>query len=188
MTTSSLNLHLIDKYSNAFMLISKNNFSSDILLQYIDLLMNSFEKYTIIIDIFASPIISNSGKIDLLNKFFKELDIPAVIEYFFIEIIKNKRADNIVQILNITKKNLLLLKGIKFIDITSSYCLEQSEKEKIKQVISDELGHEIIINYIVDKSIFGGLVISDGIKTYDDSIKNKLSLLISESAVKFQYI
>ena len=184
MAASSVNLRMIEKYSKALVLITHGIISTESLLGYIELLVGNIKKNIDICKVFASPIIAKSDKMLLLKDLCSELKIPSVLESFLAETIDNKRADNIIEILEYAKKNILMTSGKKFINITSSYDLDIKEKQKIEAVIGGEEKGNCIINYNIDESIFGGLIISDDVTTYDDSIKNKLLLLAAESEKK----
>ncbi len=58
--------------------------------------------------------------------------------------------------------------------VTSAVALTEEEKAKLKEKLEKASGHTMIIDYIVDESILGGLIVETDGKIMDSSLKRHL--------------
>lgn len=71
------------------------------------------------------------------------------------------------------------LKNKLKISITSAIILNDETKERLKQKLEDKFQKTILLNYTVDESIIGGIIIKADDKIIDGSIKNRYERLKS---------
>ena len=68
-------------------------------------------------------------------------------------------------------------KEMKKLTITTSTEISDEEKAKIEKVFSAKYDEEIYPVYLIDEAIIGGIIVFDGDKVYDGSIRNQLTKL-----------
>lgn len=68
-------------------------------------------------------------------------------------------------------------KGIAEVDVTTAVDLSAEQDNLLKNKLSAIFGKKIIVNYIKDENIIGGLIIKNGSQFIDISVKNKLNVL-----------
>ncbi len=61
--------------------------------------------------------------------------------------------------------------------ITTSMEISDEEKAKIEKVFAKKYNEEIYPVYLIDDAIIGGIIVFDGEKVYDGSIRNQLTRL-----------
>ena len=61
--------------------------------------------------------------------------------------------------------------------ITTSMEISDEEKAKIEKVFAKKYNEEIYPVYLIDDAIIGGIIVFDGEKVYDGSIRNQLNRL-----------
>ena len=62
-------------------------------------------------------------------------------------------------------------------NVTSANELSEDEKNNITNQLKNTLGQKLSLNFDVDKSIIGGLIVKVGSKMIDTSIANKINKL-----------
>lgn len=69
------------------------------------------------------------------------------------------------------------LKNKLKVSVTSAIVLNDETKERLKHKLEDKFNKTILLNYAVDESIIGGLIIKANDKIIDGSIKSKYERL-----------
>ena len=67
--------------------------------------------------------------------------------------------------------------GIAEVNVTTAVDLSTAQDNLLKNKLSSVFGKKVIVNYIKDESIIGGLIIKCGSQLIDASVKNKLNAL-----------
>ncbi len=98
-------------------------------------------------------------RIIVTNRRYAEID--SILEYFILKVKEHKKI------------------GIAY--VTTPLKLSDSQKEAVKRKLLDTTGYvSMEINYDIDESLIGGMVIRIGDRVVDSSIKNKLEGLKKE--------
>lgn len=126
-----------------------------------------------------SPVVFGDKKLKILSEIFKD-KIGKVTSTFIEILIRKRREEHLHGIacayIDIYHKST----GQKIAQIVSAIELDESIKQRLVQLLSEQLSSEIILEEKVDPSIIGGLIVSvEGFK-YDDSIKKKIQNLQKE--------
>ncbi|MFH1459372.1 MAG: F0F1 ATP synthase subunit delta [Candidatus Omnitrophota bacterium] len=80
----------------------------------------------------------------------------------------------IEEIMKIDKEKFSMVTSEK-ITVSCSFALLDAEKEKLKQVLAQQMDKKIDLDEKIDESIIGGLSVAIGAFVIDGSLKNKLS-------------
>ena len=173
---SSRNL-IAERYASALYDISSerkciDQVLSDLLIleKYIN--QNKDFKYLI-----RSPLIVSSEKLLIIEKLLLERSTNKLTLTFLKVISNNKRFASlsfiISRFLNINAER----RGEVLADITSADKLSDEQKNIIKVQLRLVLGEKLSVNYKVDKTIIGGLIVKVGSKMIDSSLASKINKL-----------
>lgn len=122
-----------------------------------------------------SPIISLSSKIASLNSIFENKVNQCLID-FFVLIIKNGRGSFLIQVLKSFVFQYEEERSIKRGVITTALSLSDTMMDQIRSIaMKISQCEKLIFEYIIDKNIIGGYVISIDNKLLDCSLKNDLN-------------
>lgn len=156
-----------------------------------------FEESKIIKEVFLSnnellkllnhPKIDKEDKISVMENIFKERASKDFVGFLTL-IIRKERQNNILQILDYF---ISLVKEYKRIGVayvtTATYMTDSQKKEVEDKLLATTKYEQFEMNFAVDKSIIGGMIIRIGDKVVDNSVSSKLSEL-SKSLYKLQLV
>ncbi|KJP90050.1 ATP synthase F1, delta subunit [Plasmodium fragile] len=171
------------RYSLALYNVGKKNkkineISSDILF-----IKNNFLKEKTFLNFLQTPNIENKEKINFLKTECKKYnnDFNPITSNFLESLFDSKRINFLQKI--IEEFELLLMKERKEIKcfVYTAKEISNAEKQKIQESILFKLKNELkpLIEYKVDKSILGGLVLQIGNQVFDFSAKYKIEKIRS---------
>jgi len=175
---------LSDRYASAlYELGTEQNCVEKIILDLKEILKYYDENKDFIL-LLKNPLISSIDKKNVLNYIFQKNNAHNLIKNFLEVISKNKRFPLLISII----KRLIDInsekRGSILTTITSAENLSEQQKENIVEKLKSKLGKDLSINFKIDKSIIGGLIIRHGSKMIDSSLKskiNKLKLVMKET-------
>ncbi len=64
--------------------------------------------------------------------------------------------------------------------VTSAKVLPPEIREKVESVFSAKLKKEITAEYLIDETLIGGIIVFDGERVYDGSVRSKLEKIRNE--------
>lgn len=164
------------RYAKAIYDIAKSNNSSDKMFAELTALANIIHSDVFISDFILSPIIAPEQKI---------LAIKGAL--------LGKVSQDIVNVLNLlAEKNRLNLfseivkayelisdeaKGVTRGIVRSAAQLNADEKQRIEDTVTKVTKKQVILNFVEDKTLLGGMVAQVGGWTFDDSLDSHLTSL-----------
>ena len=168
--------NLINYAYALFSSIENNNDKQKIFLQNIELINTILSlKETLLF------IRKNSYNKKMIKNFFKEICIELKIDIYVIYwlwvIIDNSDLNHFKKIYQTSKKYYFSLNKFISIDVFSSFTLLKQDVNMIDSFFKKLLKKKIILNIHHDPNLFCGIKIKFLNKTYDNSIKAKLSVL-----------
>lgn len=129
-----------------------------------------------IISFFHHPLIHMEEKNELMDRCFRELVHPYVLN--FLKLLHQKQRFNLIKV--IIKEFALLndeYHGIKKGVLYTASPLTDEEIERIQTAVSKKEKATIQLEVKIDESLLGGIKVTIGDHVIDSSIKNRLSLL-----------
>lgn len=149
-----------------------------------------FEEAKAVLDVFKSnkeltgllnhPKIVKEDKITVIENIFKDF-VSKEMTGFFVTIVTKDRSGDIENILEYFIDVVKKYKKIGTAYITTPKELSDAMKAKVENKLLQTTGYkEFEMEYSVDESLIGGMVIRIGDRVVDSSIKNKLNLLSRE--------
>ena len=125
---------------------------------------------------FLHPVVSLKDKKETIEEAFK--DKIGQTSFNFIETLLDENRFGIFNtILEVFIRESEKIKNMQRVEIISAVEVEDEEKEKLSQKLSEKLNKEVILNYNLDESLLGGFVVKIEDKVIDLSLKNKFENL-----------
>ncbi len=165
---------IINSYAKAWLDASFSLKKEEKVLKEIKLLSNSLEKDSLL----WQKIISSNNKLDeqldVINELSKKLKLSEITTNCLKLVTENKRLKSLASILDEWESLYYKNKSIVEVNVETVIPLSPSQDKKLKSVLEKKLNKEIKINYIINKTILGGLKINFDTFLIDDSLETKL--------------
>lgn len=167
---------LISKtYGNALFELAVEEQKIDVFAEEIKEIMQILKAHTQLQQLMKHPKIVKEEKISILESIFKG-NIQDELTGFLVLIIMKDRYSEIEHILNYFLEQVKALKKIGVCNVVTAVELQQEQKSKVEQKLLDTTDFlSMEMNYQVDQSIIGGMVIRIGDRVVDSSIATKIS-------------
>ena len=172
---------LISKtYGDALFELAVEEDKVDALLQEIEQLRQVLSENEDFGRLMNHPKIIKEEKIQVARNVFEGRMSDELLGFLIIIISKDRYRD-IDAILDYFIAEVKKYKGIGIATVTTAVPLREEQCKKIEQRLLDTTSYTTMeMNYMLDKSLIGGMVIRIGDRVVDSSIKTKLSELQKE--------
>ena len=124
-----------------------------------------------------SPLISSQDKLKIFVKILSKQNINELTHNFMKVVASNKRFAYlsliILQFIRINSEK----RGNVIAEITSAEELTDQQKNEIINKLKMKLGDKLSLDYKIDNSIIGGLIVKVGSKMIDSSLASKINKL-----------
>ena len=124
-----------------------------------------------------NPLWSQQDKNDVLIKTAKVLGLSKETLNCLDVVVENNRISDLKLILNGFEKIYNQKNGVEKVSVETVKKLSVKQDAKLKKVIENLLGKKVLIDYIINPKILGGLRVQCGSKMFDNSLVNKLNYL-----------
>ncbi len=163
------------EYAKALFELASTN--KEEIKEELEVFVNALDSNKEIYQIFDAPNISNKDKKDIITKITKGFN-DTLVRFLYV-LVDNERMLNIKEITEEYK--LLLNDSLKAIDVnvTSKEALDDIQKDKLNNLLSDKLGRKVNIINIVDNNLIGGIKCEYDGKLIDLSVRGKLNQIKS---------
>lgn len=155
-----------------FMLASEEN-ARDEYEASLEKLKDIFKEMPDYLSFLASPGISLGERLSAIETAFADV-LPANVLSFVQLMCEKGRIDNFFEAAEEYKSLLEASKHISCAKVTSAVELEEGEKIKLIEKLTAMSGGEVNIEYVIDSSIMGGLIVELDDKIMDGSLRNRL--------------
>jgi len=127
-------------------------------------------------ELLINPVISFSKKKEIFNKIFGDL-LSSFTATFFYFIIKNKRANKLIQILEEYNRLYRSEKKIMYLDLITA----KKANEELKNIIIKRLGEDkkVLVNEKINPKILGGVLIRVDDRQFDSTVKSYINKIKS---------
>ncbi|KJU82930.1 ATPase, F1 complex, OSCP/delta subunit [Candidatus Magnetobacterium bavaricum] len=127
--------------------------------------------------VFSSPMFFEKDQLDAIDLIATELALTQLCKGFILNVVKKKDIDKISDILAVlTRFYLSARKMVQAVVITSAP-LDKQRHERLRDSLRARLDKDVEIEYVIDPSIMGGIVVRAGGYVFDVSIKGQLAKL-----------
>ncbi len=138
-------------------------------------------------DMMVNPQITKDEKIEFINGVF-EGRASEVITGFLAVLVEKGRTTELISVLDYYSDRVREYKNIGVAYVTSAVALSDTQKKDVEERLLNVTDYvKFEMNYSVDESLIGGMVIRIGDRVLDSSIKQKLNTM-SRSLSRIQLI
>ena len=155
--------------------ISENKI--DVLLEEAVGLKQVFEENEELLKLLNHPKIAKDEKIKVIEDVFNN-NISDDMVGFLILIVKKDRHKDILDILSYFVSKVKEYKKIGIAYVTTAVDMSDTQKKAVEDKLISTTSYETFeMNYLVDSSLMGGMIIRIGDRVVDSSIKSKINEL-----------
>ena len=160
----SLALYELASESNSLKNIEENSIA----------FLNLFSKSNDLKNLIKDPTLDRHILINIINKITESFKLEDLFRNFLCFLITKRRFFFVEKILKSFNEICSEKRGELKAEIKSAKELSQDELKKITDELSNNFKSKIKLNYKLDQSLIGGLIVQVGSTMIDTSIKNKL--------------
>ena len=158
--------------------VEKNELDS--IAEQVNVLANAFAENPELIKLLSHPKISKEEKVSVIENIFKGRFSDDIVGFLVI-ITQKDRGAEIENILDYFQAKVREYKKIGVALVTSAIELSTEQKQKVEQKLLQQTDYENFeVEYRVDASLIGGMIIRIGDRVVDSSIRSKLDNLTKE--------
>ena len=172
---------LISKtYGEALFELALEKNELDAMAEQVTLLAEAFAENPELTKLLSHPKISKEEKINVVENIFKGRFSDDIVGFLVI-IVEKDRGSEIESILKLFQAKVREYKKIGVAQVVSAVELSAEQKAKVEHKLLEQTSYEQFeIEYSVDASLIGGMVIRIGDRVVDSSIRSKLDSMARE--------
>lgn len=155
-----------------FMLATEEN-ARDEYAASLEKLEKVFKEESDYLSFLASPGIALGERLTAIETAFAE-ELPENVLSFVQLMCEKGRIENFFEATEEYNALLNASKHISCAKVTSAAALTDAEKEKLQKKLSRMSGGDVIIEYYVDESLLGGMIVETDGKIMDGSLRSRL--------------
>ncbi len=160
-------------YGEALFKSAKSVDKLDSIYEEVKELKNIFENNKDIMKILSAPKIVKEEKIDAMKAIFSS-EVSEELMGLLLVVIEKGRQDSFIEIFDYFIAEVKEYKSIGVVYVTSAFSLDEDKKTAIENKLLETTNYkEFEMNYIVDESIIGGLIIRIKDRVIDSSLSTK---------------
>jgi len=162
------------RYSVALFDTVKNE-ELDTLLSDVQLISASLKESLELSTLLKSPLAKNEVKSNILLKIVEGMPSQKILNGLINTLKKNKRLNLFENVLNEFQDVLFEKRGYQKAKVTTAHIIDQETKNSIQDLLHDQYGSKLNLEFLVNKSLLGGMTVVIGSKMIDLSIINQVS-------------
>ena len=167
-------------YGEALFELALERNELDSMAEQVNVLANAFAENPELVKLISHPKISKEEKINVIETIFKGRMSDDIVGFLVI-IVEKDRGSEIEDILKLFQAKVREYKKIGVALVTSAIELSTEQKQKVEQKLLQQTDYESFeVEYKVDASLIGGMIIRIGDRVVDSSIRSKLDNLTKE--------
>ena len=161
-------------YGDALFELALEQNELESIAEQVDILTQSFAENPELLKLLTHPKISKEEKISVIENIFKGRFSDDIVGFLVI-ITQKDRGAEIEAILNYFLAKVREYKKIGVARVTSLVELSAEQKKRVEEKLLQQTSYESFeVDYSVDASLIGGMVIRIGDRVVDSSIRTKL--------------
>ena len=164
-------------YGDALFELALEQNELDSVAEQVDVLAQSFAENPELLKLLTHPKISKEEKISVIENIFKGRFSDDIVGFLVI-ITEKDRGAEIENILSYFMAKVREYKKIGVARVVSAVELTKEQKSRVEKKLLQQTSYESFeVDYSVDESLIGGLVIRIGDRVVDSSIRTKLDTM-----------
>lgn len=134
------------------------------------------------LSVLKNPSLTNSEQNELLEILKKSLELSETTYRFLITAVQNKHFDTLENIFKNFQNRYYIKKNILMVEVETAQALSSSQNKKLQEKLEKYLKQKVIISYLINPKVLGGLSVCYNSVRIDDTLAGKLTRL--EKAMK----
>lgn len=171
---------LAKRYAKALFELAVDNRSQEKVFSDLRGLNEIFSKEKETHEFLASPLITPSQKEAVLKQVLENKNVSKEVIETILLLARNERLGIFSDLVHAFEKEIDASNGVIRGKVRSASALAPEERGRIEQTVEKFLKKKVIMTYVVDPSVIGGLVAQVGSYTFDDSISAHLTRMNEE--------
>ena len=164
-------------YGDALFELALEQNNLDAMAEQVDMLAQAFAENPELLKLLTHPKISKEEKVSVIENIFKGRFSDDIVGFLVI-ITEKDRGAEIEGILNYFKAKVREYKKIGVARVTSAVELSAEQKKRVEEKLLQLTSYESFeVDYSIDASLIGGMVIRIGDRVVDSSIRTKLDTM-----------
>ena len=169
-------------YGEALFELALEKNELDSIAEQVNVLADAFAENNELIKLLSHPKISKEEKINVIESIFKGRMSDDIVGFLVI-IVEKDRGSEIEDILKLFQAKVREYKKIGVALVTSAIELSTEQKQKVEQKLLQQTDYETFeVEFKVDESLIGGMIIRIGDRVVDSSVKSKLDRMARDMA------
>ena len=172
-------------YGEALFQLALEENTLDLVMEEVEYVKNAFAENDDLLKLLNHPKISKDEKIKVIENIFKGNLSDSVVGFLVI-IVEKDRYNELEAIFDYFIGVVREYKNIGSVAVTSAVELTEEQKKQVEERLLQVTKYvDFIMDYQVDESLIGGMVIRIGDRVVDSSIKSKIDAM-AKSLSKIQ--
>ena len=171
---------LAKRYAKALFELAIENRSQEKVFSDLGALNAIFAKEKETHEFLVSPMVTPSQKETVLKQVLEDKNVSKEVIETILLLARNERLNVFGDLVHAFEKEIDASNGVIRGKVRSAAVLETEERSRIEQTVEKFLKKKVIMTYVVDPAVIGGLVAQVGSYTFDDSISAHLTRINEE--------
>ncbi len=125
-------------------------------------------------DTFASPIVSQSDKLKVLEALLARTSTGQLTANLFRTMLSHYRLHHVAEVYEQFRREINERKGLIVAEVTTAVEVGASEQAKLGRTLEEMTGKQVEFKFKTDPSLIGGVVTRIGSVVYDGSVRTQL--------------
>lgn len=165
-------LIIAKRYAQAFLNVFPLTFTD---IEKITEAIDFLKQHAQIITFLKIPLLDPQVKFEALKEsLIRRFDLPESLELLVQSLIRKKRAELLLQVLEHITMHYHELHNIKLFTVSSSAELTDAQKKIIEHYLVDETGAKIVTHYTMDKKLIAGVRMQNEELQWEHSLAQQL--------------
>lgn len=165
------------RYAYALFDLALDAKSIDVVMADLNNLQSMLEESEELRHVVASPLLSRHEKTAAISAISKKAGLSELTNNFLGVISENRRLYELSPMITAFNEAVSKHNGEVAASVTSAVVLSKAQVTAIDKALKKSVGTKVAVDYKVDETIIGGLVVQVGSKLIDSSLKSKLNRL-----------
>merc|ERR1719379_2176312 len=128
------------------------------------------------------PGINPESKVKALEQICQKAGMDGAVLNFLKVLVENKRMHKLEKMIDLFEDFYRAEKGLVLCNVTSASALSSKAQGEVKKAMEARVakGSTLIMEYVVNPAILGGLVVKLGEAVYDNSVQTRLDRLTTQ--------
>jgi F-type H+-transporting ATPase subunit delta len=128
-------------------------------------------------DVFASPIVSPTDKLGLLNALIGRLRAGQMTANLLRTMLKHYRLHYVAEVYEQFRRKMNERKGLIVAEVATAVQVGASEQARLGRTLEQMTGKQVEFKFNTDPSLIGGVVTRIGSVVYDGSVRTQLQAI-----------